>query len=154
MTGPLVSQAWTYFHPELCSRCQVPTPSQQLRSHAFPPSSFPLPSHCFCVHLEYFKLATLLSEMLIGFAKLRFHLKAFSGHCTQSESKDDKDKPAMPPVAGKEGKTICPGRLFTSSFMRASVGSCVHLFMHVFMRTLDFLRTMCWVIALGSGTQR
>lgn len=72
------------------------------------------------------------NEMLINFPKLKFHLKAFSGQCTRSESKANKCKAVIALVAGKEGKGIFPGTL-VHMLIHAFTALCVCSFMHSFM---------------------
>lgn len=101
---------------------------------------FPFPcSQIFFAHLGCFKLATLPNEKLINFPKMKLPLKAFSGQCTQSESKDNEYKAVMPSVARREGTSIFTRTFFTYSFMHAFVGSCMHSSMHLFMRAFIHL---------------
>lgn len=109
------------------------------RPHAFSYSFLSLTLKYFFAHLGCFKLATLPNEKLISFPKTKLPLKAFSGQCAQSESKDNEYKAVMPSVAGREGTSNFTRTFFTYSFMHAFVGLCMHSSMRLFMRAFIHL---------------
>lgn len=145
MTGPLVSQAWNYFCPQLYSRDQ---PLQAPDHMPFPILSFPLLSNIFLLIWGVSNLPPCQMRCSLIFQKTELPLKAFSGQCAQSESQDN--KAAMPSVAGKEGTSI-----FTRTFVHALIHAClrwsVHAFIHVCIHSLDFQLAVCWGLPSAQG---